>query len=181
MKQLITKLYKNQSFIYKLLLHVLTTVLVVYLFPKGGKFQYEFQKGKPWQYDNLYAPFDLAIEKTQERCDCLVSEFTAAPVYLGLDNKGCHEWLIEFDKEPEDLQGFSRILDEELQKQNSDYEAKRQSDLALLQPKVNICPPGTFYQWMKANNKLGGQHKVPRLSNDRNILEDILNFEALKQ
>lgn len=133
--------------------------------------------GEELMIDNAEA----AIEKTQERCDCLVSEFTAAPVYLGLDNKGCHEWLIEFDKEPEDLQVFSRILDEELQKQNSDYEAKRQSDLALLQPKVNICPPGTFYQWMKANNKLGGQHKVPRLSNDRNILEDILNFEALKQ
>ncbi|WP_298513073.1 HDIG domain-containing metalloprotein [uncultured Kordia sp.] len=69
MKQLITKLYKNQSFIYKLLLHILTTVLVVYLFPKGGKFQFEFQKGKPWQYETLIAPFDFPIVKTLEEIE----------------------------------------------------------------------------------------------------------------
>ena len=69
MKQLIHKLYKNQSLVYKIFLYILTTFLVVYLFPKGGKFQYEFQKGKPWQYETLIAPFDFPIEKTPEEIE----------------------------------------------------------------------------------------------------------------
>ena len=67
MKQLITKLYKNQSFVYKIFLYILTTILVVYLFPKGGKFQYEFQKGKPWQYETLIAQFDFPIQKQRKK------------------------------------------------------------------------------------------------------------------
>ena len=121
---------------------------------------------------------EVALSITQEKCNCIVTEFTAAPIYLEHDKKGGHEWLIEFEKEPENLAEFTRILDAELQKTNSDYEAKRQGDLALEMPLVNICPPGTFYNWMKRREKLGGQNKVPRLSNDRIILEDILTFEA---
>lgn len=118
-----------------------------------------------------------AIVKVQKRCDCIVTEYTAAPIFMDTDSKGGHEWLIEFEREPENLLDFSRVLDEELKKVNSDYEAKRQGDLALVAPKINICRPGTFYNWMKSRHKLGGQHKVPRLSNNRDILEDILTFE----
>lgn len=117
-----------------------------------------------------------AIVQAQKICDCIVTEYTAGPVYLDIDSKGCHEWLIEFEKQPKDLEHFISVLDLELMKTNSDYEAKRQADLALIRPRVNTCPPGTFYSWMKSRKKLGGQHKVPRLSNDRKILEDILNF-----
>lgn len=88
MKQLITKLYKNQSFIYKLLLHILTTVLVVYLFPKGGKFQYEFQKGKPWQYETLIAPFDFPIIKTTEEVEAEKARLTTnAKTYYEYDSE----------------------------------------------------------------------------------------------
>ena len=120
---------------------------------------------------------EQALAVAQEVCKCQVKEYTAAPIYLEYENKGGHEWLIEFENEPEDLKHFTTVLDKELQRVNSDYEAKRQSDLALQEPTVNICPPGTFYQWMKSRNKLGGQHKVPRLSNNREFLDDILTFE----
>ncbi len=118
---------------------------------------------------------EKAITIAQEICNCQVSEFTAAPVYLTVENRGRHEWAVEFDQEPEDLEHFINILDKELQNNNSDYEAKRQADLALLKPIINICKPGTFYKWMSKNNKIGGQHKVPKLSNNRRILEEILN------
>ncbi|MBR9918994.1 GH3 auxin-responsive promoter family protein [bacterium] len=121
---------------------------------------------------------EQALAVTQDVCNCIVTEFTAAPIYLEVGKRGGHEWLIEFETEPEDLSYFTEVLDRELQKQNSDYEAKRQGDLALEKPIVNICPKGTFYNWMKRREKLGGQNKVPRLSNDRKILEDILTFEA---
>lgn len=88
MKQLIPKLYKNQSFIYKLLLHILTTILVVYLFPKGGKFQYEFQKGKPWQYETLIAPFDFPITKTAEEIEADKAKLiTSAKTYYEFDSE----------------------------------------------------------------------------------------------
>lgn len=122
---------------------------------------------------------EKAISNTQKICDCIVSEYTAAPVYLDVDQKGGHEWMIEFEKEPADLDHFIITLDNELKKANSDYEAKRHGDLALVAPKVHVCKPGTFYNWMKSKNKLGGQNKVPRLSNNRKILDDILSFEAI--
>ncbi|MFY0645101.1 MAG: GH3 auxin-responsive promoter family protein [Bacteroidia bacterium] len=121
---------------------------------------------------------ETALAAAQLKCDCLVAEFTAAPVYLSTKDKGSHEWLIEFDRPPKDLEEFATILDDELKKTNSDYEAKRAGNLALLKPQLNILPNGTFYKWMKSKNKLGGQHKVPRLSNNRKILEDILKFDA---
>lgn len=121
---------------------------------------------------------DKAIEETQKICRCMVKEYTAAPIYLEGNNRGGHQWLIEFEKEPENLDHFISTLDNELKKVNSDYEAKRQADIALVKPKVNVLKEGTFYQWMRSKNKIGGQHKVPRLSNDRKIVEDILTFEA---
>lgn len=119
---------------------------------------------------------EKAISIAQQKCNCLVSEFTAGPVYLTNNSKGRHEWAIEFDSAPTDLEQFVTILDEELKKCNSDYEAKRKGDLALLAPIVNQCKTGTFYSWMKQKRKLGGQHKVPKLCNDRKILEEILKI-----
>jgi hypothetical protein len=87
-----------------------------------------------------------------------------------------HQWLIEFAKPPEDLQYFSEVLDNALKAQNSDYEAKRYHDLMLILPEIIAVPEKTFYTWLKQSGKLGGQHKVPRLSNDRKIADEILQI-----
>ena len=119
---------------------------------------------------------EKAITIAQEVTQCMVSSYHAAPVYLKEGESGCHEWAIEFEKEPEDIEEFTRILDLELQKCNSDYEAKRQGNLILLPPLIKICRKGTFYRWLKENNKLGGQHKVPKLCNHRDVIEEILKY-----
>ena len=87
--------------------------------------------------------------------------------------EGAHEWMIEFKKTPKNIEEFSFLLDEELKKQNSDYEAKRYKNLTLNFPKINIAKKGLFYNWLKKNNKLGGQHKIPRLSNERTFIEEL--------
>ena len=89
---------------------------------------------------------------------------------------GAHEWLIEFEQEPSNLDYFTSILDDTLKQINSDYEAKRFNNYVLQPPHIKMMPKGTFYSWLKANNKLGGQYKVPRLSNDRKILEEVLKL-----
>lgn len=108
------------------------------------------------------------------KCNALLSEFTAAPVYYG-EEKGAHEWLIEFETPPADLGFFAETLDNALKSLNSDYEAKRYHDLLLGEPLIKILPKGTFYHWLKSKGKLGGQHKVPRLANDRKYVEEILS------
>ncbi|HQQ94042.1 MAG TPA: GH3 auxin-responsive promoter family protein [Bacteroidia bacterium] len=115
---------------------------------------------------------DLAITQASEKAHASVREYTVAPVFMN-ENSGAHEWLIEFETEPENFEFFCAVLDEALKKQNSDYEAKRYNNYVLHFPHVRKMPPGTFYRWFKAENKLGGQFKVPRLSNDRKILEQI--------
>ena len=90
-------------------------------------------------------------------------------------SQGAHEWLIEFSQPPENLDHFAQVLDAELKKLNSDYEAKRTGDLSLKMPIIRSLPQGTFYNWLKRKGKLGGQHKVPRLSNDRKIVEEIIS------
>ncbi|RYF80812.1 MAG: hypothetical protein EOO03_17100, partial [Chitinophagaceae bacterium] len=99
--------------------------------------------------------------------------FTAAPVYFEGGKRGGHEWLIEFKQQPEDMRRFTEILDRKLREINSDYDAKRQNDLALALPAIKTVPAGTFYEWLRSRNKLGGQHKVPRLSNNREIIDEI--------
>ncbi|MEZ4888474.1 MAG: GH3 auxin-responsive promoter family protein [Chitinophagales bacterium] len=116
---------------------------------------------------------DQAIHKACEQTGAKVQEYTAAPVYFSGDENGTHEWLIEFDEAPADLLQFATILDQELQKLNSDYEAKRFKGMAMRFPLVQSVPKGTFYQWLKNRGKLGGQHKIPRLANHREYLEDI--------
>lgn len=119
---------------------------------------------------------DHAIARACERTGAVVTDYTAAPVYFSNGENGTHEWLIEFSKLPENLQVFTELLDEALKSCNSDYEAKRHRDLALRMPLVKAMAPGTFNRWLKSKGKLGGQHKVPRLSNERTILEEILHI-----
>lgn len=119
---------------------------------------------------------DRSIRIACEKTGALVKEYTAAPVYMSEKETGAHEWLIEFERAPEDLEYFVEMLDNALKSVNGDYEAKRYHDKVLRPPIVHALPSGTFYDWMKAKGKLGGQNKVPRLSNKRDYLDDILKF-----
>lgn len=121
---------------------------------------------------------DKAIAAASVKTNAVVKDYTAAPVYFTDQSNGAHEWLIEFDKAPDDLQAFITAMDAELKNVNSDYEAKRHKDIALRMPVVHMLAPGTFNRWLKIKNKVGGQHKVPRLSNERKIIDEIL---ALKE
>ncbi|WP_421874143.1 GH3 auxin-responsive promoter family protein [Marinoscillum sp.] len=119
-----------------------------------------------------------AISAACERTMAEMENFTAGPRYLQAGAKGCHEWVIEFNKHPDDLERFKQILDEKLREINSDYDAKRHKDMALTAPIIHQVPKGTFYSWMKGRGKLGGQNKVPRLSNNREYLDDLLGVLA---
>lgn len=118
--------------------------------------------------DNAEKAISWACKKTNS----LVSNFSAAPIFMESNTRGAHEWVIEFEKEPHDINQFSTLLDEALQALNSDYEAKRKSSLELL--RLHKAKKGLFYQWLASKNKLGGQHKIPRLSNSRAFLEELL-------
>lgn len=119
---------------------------------------------------------DNALRAACDRTGCEVSDYTAGPVYMTGEGNGAHEWIIEFSKRPVSAAEFMVVVDEELKKINSDYEAKRHKDIALRMPIIHEMPPHGFSAWLKSKGKLGGQHKVPRLHNDRKILEEILNF-----
>lgn len=119
---------------------------------------------------------DHAIAEACKQTGAVVNDYTAAPVYMTGDNTGAHEWIIEFDHLPCPLEEFTRIMDAELQKVNSDYEAKRHKDMALRMPIVHRMPVNGFNTWLKDKGKLGGQHKIPRLSNERKYLEDMLPY-----
>jgi hypothetical protein len=120
---------------------------------------------------------EKALAVACEKCQAIISEYTAGPVYLDKGKRGAHEWLIEFEKEPGDLGFFINTLDNALKSLNSDYEAKRYHDMILGEPIVRVMPKNTFYCWLKAKGKLGGQHKVPRLSNDRKYIEEIVRMQ----
>jgi hypothetical protein len=123
---------------------------------------------------------DKAIAIASMKTNSVVSDYTAAPVFFNEHENGAHEWLIEFDKLPVDIDEFAFELDAALKSVNSDYEAKRYKNIALRMPLVRILPTGTFREWLKKKGKLGGQHKVPRLSNERNLIEEILEMSAQK-
>lgn len=108
-----------------------------------------------------------------------ISEYTAGPVYMGDESRGAHEWVIEFDREPDDPEHFIEILDTTLKALNSDYEAKRYKDLTLARPVIRTVPAGTFYKWFRERDKLGGQNKMPRLSNGREFIESVLKTAGL--
>ena len=106
-----------------------------------------------------------------------VRDFTAAPVYFAGaadGSRGGHQWLIEFLTPPQDTERFTAVLDTTLRQLNSDYDAKRHRDIALVPPVLTVVKPGQFERWLAQKGKLGGQHKVPRLSNSREMLEEIL-------
>lgn len=123
---------------------------------------------------------DKAIEEACLKTGAKVNEYTAAPVYFSESHNGAHEWLIEFETEPNDLKEFTLLLDESLKKLNSDYEAKRSYNLSLNIPVVRSLEKGVFYSWMKQREKIGGQNKVPKLSNDRRYIDSILDFVSKK-
>jgi hypothetical protein len=116
---------------------------------------------------------DQAIAKTCSQLHCEVKDYTVAPIFMENKEKGSHEWMVEFKKPPEDFALFEKVLDETLQTVNSDYEAKRYNNMTLNQLKLNVARENLFYDWLKENDKLGGQHKIPRLSNQRDYLEQL--------
>ncbi|MGF1533275.1 MAG: GH3 auxin-responsive promoter family protein [Bernardetiaceae bacterium] len=119
---------------------------------------------------------EAALTRAAEQTGAIVSNFTAAPVFIQAQEKGGHQWIIEFEQPPNSLSRFTEALDTTLREINADYDAKRAHDIALQMPLITQVPKGTFYHWMKKRGKLGGQHKVPRLSNDRTYVEDLLRF-----
>ena len=121
---------------------------------------------------------DRAIAKTCAITQAEVVDYTVAPVFMQGKEKGGHEWMIEFKKNPKNFAEFQKILDENLQSLNSDYEAKRYNNMTLNQLVLNVARPNLFYDWLKSNDKLGGQHKIPRLSNQRDYLEQLKNMNS---
>ena len=121
---------------------------------------------------------DRAIASASEKTGAIVKDYTAAPVYFSDSSNGAHEWLIEFEKEPESPETFTKELDNALKNINSDYEAKRYKNIALRMPVIHSLKKGIFNEWLRSKSKLGGQHKVPRLSNERTLLEEILMLNS---
>ena len=119
---------------------------------------------------------EVGLAEACRRTGAQVLEYTAAPVFMDGDGKCRHQWLVEFAKEPEDLKMFANVLDETLQQINSDYEAKRYKDITLQPLELVVARKGLFHDWLASKGKLGGQHKVPRLSNNRNHIEEMLQF-----
>ena len=119
---------------------------------------------------------DRAIENTCRDLDCQVVNYTAAPVYPDTGHRGRHQWLVEFSTKPASMADFTAKLDAYLQRENSDYQAKRASGLFLDMPEINVAQNGLFDLWLEKKGKLGGQHKIPRLSNDRKVLEELLKL-----
>jgi hypothetical protein len=122
--------------------------------------------------DNAEKALQIACEKT----GALINEYSAAPLYFKEKENGAHEWVIEFEIVPESIEYFSEILDNALKALNSDYEAKRYHNMILREPILHPVPVKTFYKWLKSKGKLGGQHKVPRLSNERKYVDELLSI-----
>ena len=125
--------------------------------------------------DNAEAALKIAYEKT----GAVVEEYTVAPIFMGDNAKGAHEWLIEFETQPKDIEEFANILDIALCSVNSDYEAKRSKSITLNRLVLHTVPRNTFYEWMRQRGKLGGQHKVPRLFNTREYVEELKKIADL--
>ena len=117
---------------------------------------------------------DHAITMASQETDAEVLNYTAAPVYSQEGRKGHHQWLIEFERKPADESRFMQLLDQHLREVNSDYDAKRSGDIFLAAPSLVVAPAGLFDRWLASTGKLGGQRKVPRLSNNRHIIEQML-------
>ena len=119
---------------------------------------------------------EKALSLTSELTKCSISDYTVGPIFMGSKTKGSHEWLIEFDKQPDDLNKFMEILDLNLQSLNSDYEAKRYKGSTLELPKLIVARKNLFYDWLSSKNKLGGQNKIPRLANSREFIDELISM-----
>jgi hypothetical protein len=124
--------------------------------------------------DNADKALRIACDKTGTE----ITDYTAAPVYMNDEHQGAHEWIIEFTNPPADLDYFATLLDHALMALNSDYEAKRYRNFTLDKPIVHAAKQGSFYRWLQEKGKLGGQNKVPRLSNERKYIEELLEIQA---
>ncbi|TDR24146.1 GH3 auxin-responsive promoter family protein [Flavobacterium cheniae] len=120
---------------------------------------------------------DAAITKTCKEFNCEITDYTVAPIFMTEKKKGAHEWIIEFKTKPDNIENFRKALDENLQHLNSDYEAKRYNNMTLNPLVLNVAREQLFYDWLKQQDKLGGQHKIPRLSNERLYLESLLALQ----
>jgi hypothetical protein len=119
---------------------------------------------------------EQALKVACQRTNAVIHEYTAGPVFMDEGHKGAHQWLIEFEKEPTSLEHFVTVLDNTLKTLNSDYEAKRHKNMTLEMPHLEVVPRHTFYKWMKGRGKIGGQNKIPRLANDRQYIEQLLEL-----
>lgn len=144
---------------------------------------YRFQiSGRTKQYINTFGEevivdnAEQALAEASKLTDARIKDYTAGPVYFREAEAGAHEWVIEFEQQPNDFKRFCEILDAKLREINSDYDAKRFKNMALQSPIVHNAPSDTFYKWMKSRGKLGGQNKVPRLSNNREYLDPLLKI-----
>jgi hypothetical protein len=147
------------------------------------KYPFKFKiTGRTRHFINAFGEeliIDNATKGLQAACKthkAIISEYSAGPVFMDTSHKGCHQWIIEFEQEPDNLDAFAESLDKELQAVNSDYEAKRYKNLTLNRLEIINAPKGTFYDWMKSRGKVGGQNKIPRLANDREYLDSLLEF-----
>ena len=122
---------------------------------------------------------EKAFKSVCKRTAAEIVDYTAAPIFMEGKEKGAHEWIIEFKTPPENMSYFEELFDNALKSLNSDYEAKRFNNMTLNKPKIHCARPNLFYDWLKENDKLGGQHKVPRLSNSRVYLEELLHINKL--
>lgn len=122
---------------------------------------------------------ETAITKACDATGATITNFTAAPIYFEGKSKGGHQWIIEFSTQPSSLEKFTDVLDQTLRQVNSDYDAKRYKDMALQAPLITVAPKGAFLNWLEHKGKMGGQHKVPRLANNRDYLEEILEVNNL--
>ena len=119
-----------------------------------------------------------ALKNSCQKTGAEIIDYTAAPIFMSRNEKGAHEWIIEFRKAPEEIQYFTEVLDNALKSLNSDYEAKRYNSLTLKMPKVHMARKNLFYDWLKSKGKLGGQHKIPRLSNERAYVDELLEMNS---
>jgi hypothetical protein len=119
---------------------------------------------------------DEALSITCAKEEAIIKDYTVAPRYFNTDKDAGHQWVIEFEKPPKNIRQFEILLDENLRKVNSDYDAKRFKDMALKPLSVKVASHNTFHRWLESKNKLGGQHKVPRLANHRKYIEEIISF-----
>ncbi|NVN19658.1 hypothetical protein GUA46_15025 [Muricauda sp. HICW] len=140
--------------------------------------------GRTKHHINVFGE-ELIIENAEEalkqvclKTEAEIMDYTAAPIFMTDKEKGAHEWIIEFRRPPADIAYFTEMLDNALKALNSDYEAKRYNNITLKMPKVHVARENLFHNWLKSQNKLGGQHKIPRLSNERGCIEELLVMNA---